>query len=117
MEQSKETIKWRGREIEVRFNPDWPDVYQAVYGYALCHLEIRSLDGTPLPISDTLYRSRFDRTNNVEAAGGPAAFVLDWLEIVANRYAKLQQPIPGSCPRRDQLKTNRKQFAFNGYAN
>ena len=94
MEQSKEIIKWRGREVEVCFDPDWSEVYQAVYVYALCHLELRSLDGRPLPVSETGYRSRFDRTDIVEAAGGPAAFALDWLEIVANRSAKVQQADP-----------------------
>jgi hypothetical protein len=94
MEQSKHIIKWRGREIEVRFDPDYSEGYEDAYGYKLCHLEIKAVDGRPLPISETGYRSRFDRTDKVEAAGGPAAFAQEWLELVAIQSAKPQKTDP-----------------------
>ena len=83
MEQLREIIKWRGREIDVLFNPDWSSVYREVYGYAIGHLEIRSLNGRSLPISATGYQSKFDRADNIAAEGGPAAYVLAWLDHAA----------------------------------
>ncbi len=87
-------IKWRGREIEVLFNPDWCPVYREVYGYALGHLEIRSVNGAPLPISNTGYQSKFDRADNIAAEGGPAGYVLAWLEHAAQTLKPAPEPDP-----------------------
>ena len=92
--QLREIIKWRGREIEVLFDPDWCIVFREVYGHALAHLEIRSLDGRPLPISKTGYQSKFDRTDNVEAESGAAGYVLAWLDHAAQANGRSEQIDP-----------------------
>jgi hypothetical protein len=94
MEQFRVIIKWRGREIEVIFNPDWCSVYREVYGYALGHLEIRSVNGAPLPISKTGYQSKFERTDNVDAEGGAAGYVLAWLDHAAQACKHAPEPDP-----------------------
>jgi hypothetical protein len=79
----RDLIKWRGLEIEVLFEPDWTPVYREIYGYAIGHLQIRCLNGKPLPFSKTGYKSHFERTDNVRAAGGPTDYVHEWLEHAA----------------------------------
>lgn len=69
-------IEWRGIDIEVRFCPDWSQ------GHA--HLEVKALCHSPLPITETSYRSHFTRPENIEAYGGPAQFVETWLNEAAD---------------------------------
>jgi len=83
MDYSREIVKWRGLEIEVLHNPDWSPVYREVFGYALAHLQIRSLNGKPIPISKTVYQSKFERAENIAAEGGAAAYVVAWLDHAA----------------------------------
>ena len=82
MEASYEThrLDWRGLEIEVRYCPEWMPFYREIYGYGLAHIEVESLTRDPLPMTETGYRSHFERPDNIEAAGGPAEYVLAWLE-------------------------------------
>ena len=98
MDYSTEILKWRGLEIEVRHNPDWCGVYTAIYGYALAHIEVRSLNGRPLPISKTGYQSKFDRADNVAAEGGAALYVRAWID-----HAAQSQRNPASDPDPRQL--------------
>ena len=89
-------LQWAGRSLEVRYCADWSTVYREVYGYALAHLEIDA-KGEPLPVTATGYLSRFDRADNIEAAGGAVALVLGWLDEAAKfpewqeQQAKRQQ--------------------------
>ena len=76
------TLHWSGRVVAVRFCKDWSSGYRAVYGCALAHLEIDA-EGTPLPCSETGYLSVFETADQIEAEGGPLAYVLDWLERAA----------------------------------
>jgi hypothetical protein len=64
-----------------------------VYGYALAHLEIEATQPAraPLPITETGYRSHFERADNIEAAGGPEAFARAWLDHEAGRPAWIEQ--------------------------
>lgn len=78
-------IDWNGIRIEVRWCPNWLDFYERLYGHALAHLEIESVDPAkaPLPVTETGYRSHFTRPDVIDAAGGPAEFVRAWLDEAA----------------------------------
>lgn len=93
MDQSREIIKWQGLDIEVRYNPDYAKVYCAIFGYSLAHLEIESVNREKLPITETGYRSHFERADNVAAEGGAAAYVLAWLDHAAKspEWRELQE--------------------------
>ncbi|NCC23483.1 MAG: hypothetical protein EOM26_13700 [Alphaproteobacteria bacterium] len=78
-------IEWRGLRIEVRFNPNWSRAHEEIYGYALAHLELRTIElrGFPLPVTETGYRSQFTPAHLIEREGGPVSFALGWLEAEA----------------------------------
>jgi hypothetical protein len=76
-------LEWAGLLIEVRYSPDWLESYCVTYGYPLAHLEIKTVNREPLPVTETGYRSHFDRADNIEAEGGPVAYVLAWLDHAA----------------------------------
>ena len=58
---SHETL-WQDRTITVRHNPNW---LGRVKGMQTQHIEIKSSDNEPLPITETGYRSHF--LNGAEA--------------------------------------------------
>lgn len=76
MSHSHSMIDWQGREIELTFLPRrWT---------VIDHIEIRSLDGEPLPITATGYRSHF--FGPVEPAmtiGEVTEMVIRWLDAEA----------------------------------
>ncbi len=71
-------ITWQGISIEVRYTPLWFDMP----GYQIAHLEVRTISPAqhPLPFTDTGYRSLFLPAGQVETAGRPAVYVLNWLK-------------------------------------
>lgn len=73
-----EVFTWRGIRIEVCYVPDWLADYHS-------HLSITSVEPAraELPITETGYLSHFLGPGIVEARGGPAAYVLAWLEKAA----------------------------------
>jgi hypothetical protein len=79
------TFDWNGIRIAVRYCQSWFDFYEEIYGYPLAHLEIESIepDRTPLPMTETGYRSHFTRPDVIEAEGGPVPFVRAWLAEAA----------------------------------
>ena len=58
------------------YRQSWMNLY-------LAHIEVRA--PLPLPITETGYRSHFDRSDTIEAAGRSVAFVLAWLDHEAGR--------------------------------
>jgi hypothetical protein len=78
-------IYWEGFVIEVLYSPDWLACYLEGNHYALAHMEIRSVhpERAALPMTETGYRSHFEVPDNVDAAGGPEAFVRAWLAEAA----------------------------------
>jgi len=72
---------WQGIPLSVSYCPERWTSFRAVYGYALAHLGVKA--PCPLPISDTGFRSAYVRADEVEAEGGPVAFVLAWLDHAA----------------------------------
>lgn len=45
------TFEWEGRAIRLSYHPRYLDMFD--------HIEIRSVDGGPLPITETGYKSHF----------------------------------------------------------
>lgn len=45
------TFTWESRSIRLSYSPRW--------SHAIDHVEVQSLDGEPLPITETGYRSHF----------------------------------------------------------
>lgn len=74
------TLDWEGFALSISYCADWSPSFKGIYGSPLAHLEIRSIDGQPLPITETGYRSHFTNADSIEAEGGPVAFVRAWLD-------------------------------------
>lgn len=81
----KHNLQWRECAVEVLF---WSDRYnlEAAGFEPMAHLEITRVDveGEPLPITETGYRSHFLPPQHVEDEGGPVAYVLAWFDHDAN---------------------------------
>jgi len=70
-------IAWRGVEIEITFTPD-------AFGM-VDHIELRTANKEPLPVTETGYRSHFMSRGAVAHHGGAVAFVTAWLDHEAER--------------------------------
>lgn len=68
----KHTIIWRGVEIEISFTPEQFGMVD--------HIELRTENKTPLPVTRTGYRSHFIDKGTVAHHGGAVAFVNAWLD-------------------------------------
>jgi len=75
MEQQR--ITWRGIALEITFTPE-------KFGL-VDHIEIKTGGRTPLPVTETGYRSHYIPAGAVAAHGGAVAFVTAWLEHEAAR--------------------------------
>jgi hypothetical protein len=73
----KHTIVWRGITVEITSTA-------AKFGMT-DHIELRSEGRTPLPVTETGYRSNFLPLGHVSAHGGAVAFVTAWLDHEAAR--------------------------------
>ena len=82
-------LQWDGITIEVRYDSDWSPSYHNVYGYPLAHLEIEAVIPTKaaLPMTETGYLSHFGAPAEMDAEGGPVAFVRAWLDHEAQSPA------------------------------
>lgn len=75
-------IVWQGIAITLTHEPNWLNL--ATNGVATStHLSIAADSGVPLPISETGYKSSFVDPADIDAAGGPAAYVVAWLDYAA----------------------------------
>lgn len=70
-------ITWRSVKIEITNTPD-------KFGM-VDHIELRTENKTPLPVTETGYRSHFMNRGAVAHHGGAAAFVTAWLDHEAKR--------------------------------
>jgi hypothetical protein len=70
---------WNGIEFEIRWNPDYVAFDD---GGSMAHLEIESLDRSPLPVTETGYRSHFIHEAEVSRFGGAEAYVDAWFASV-----------------------------------
>ena len=64
--------------LTVAYSPDAPQTDEQFYGRALGQIRIEA--PCPLPITSTGYLSHLTKPDRVYDKGGPAAFVLAWLD-------------------------------------
>ena len=70
-------ITWRGVEIEITYTPE-------KFGM-VDHIELRTENKAPLPVTETGYRSHFMNKGAVAHHSGAVAFVTAWLDHEAKR--------------------------------
>lgn len=77
-EYERHEITWDGIEIEVRWASSWMDFDD---GTSMGHLEIQSIapESSPLPMTETGYKSHFVHANEVNKFGGPLNYFEAWL--------------------------------------
>lgn len=75
--------EWNGMKIRIDYKPSWFLVLRRIYGYDLSHLQIRTIapEGEPLPITKTGYTTMIEYRTEIDAAGGPEAYVLEQIAI------------------------------------
>lgn len=71
-------LHWSGIEIRIDFEPTY-------MSGPYCHLEVTSIapERAALPITETGYKSHFGNADEIEASGGPVAFVIGSLDEAA----------------------------------
>jgi len=86
-------ITWRGILIEIRYRAPLARFFEK---HPVAYLEVTSVEPmrTPLPITKTGYVSRVVQGVDIEAEGGPVAYVQAWLEYRAAKSAKWRQRPP-----------------------
>lgn len=66
-------ITWKGITITISWKPNWqPNL--------VGHLEFWSENREPIPITETGYKSHFIHPDEIDAEGGPVAYVQAWLD-------------------------------------
>lgn len=77
-----EQLVWGGITLSISYEADWLGSGARGSAFATAHLEIWSIapERSPLPMTETGYRSHFLAQGVVEEAGGASAYVLAWLE-------------------------------------
>lgn len=73
----KHNMIWRSIPIEITYTPD-------KFGM-VDHIELRTGNKAPLPVTETGYRSNFMDRGAVAHHGGAVTFVIAWLDHEANR--------------------------------
>jgi len=73
----KYNIIWRSIPIEIAYTPE-------KFGM-VDHIELRTENKTPLPVTETGYRSHFMNKGTVAHHGGAVAFVTVWLDHEAEQ--------------------------------
>ncbi len=69
------SVTWRGIDLAITHTPNKWDMID--------HIEIRSADRQPLPITQTGYKSVWLCPEDVAEYESAPAFVLEWLELSA----------------------------------
>ena len=89
----KHRLEWNGITIDVQYCRTWLDCYDQIYGYPLANLTIEAVDPerAPLPITETGSCSHFTRPDEIDAVGGPGAFVCAALDEAAQDPAWLER--------------------------
>ena len=78
-------LNWRDFEIEVTFVSSYSPISEKLSGFAMSHIEIRTVKpkGAALPITGTGYRSIFMALPDIEARGGVKTLILNELNEAA----------------------------------
>lgn len=77
---TEHTTDWQGVALLVRWCPQWLGENAE---HQIAHLEIIAKNKSPLPITETGYKSHFIDRDAVESLGGPVAYALAWLDGAA----------------------------------
>lgn len=77
MHPEQHSITWRGIRIAITYTPE-------KFGL-VDHIELDSGDRTPLPVTETGYRSHHIPIGTVAGHGGAVAYVTAWLDHEAQR--------------------------------
>lgn len=72
-------ILWQGISLTINYEQRWLDSEAT----NVAHLQIKSAKRERLPITETGYRSHFAPAAEIDQAGGPVAFVVAWLDGMA----------------------------------
>ncbi len=64
----KLVLPWQGMNIKITYESDYSQAVKTIQGYQLAHIEVRH--DSPLPITETGYRSLFLPDKEVQEAGG-----------------------------------------------
>lgn len=75
-------ITWREWTLEVRYTSNYLS-----HGQDHIEVKVKTPKGAPIPITATGYRPHFIDADLLEAAGGPKAYVLHWLDQEARSKA------------------------------
>ena len=77
-------LLWRGVEIEITYEASWLGMDPS-REFATAHLTVtaKSPERARLPITETGYRSHFIQAEEIAEAGGPVAYVTEWLDHMA----------------------------------
>ena len=80
-------MTWRGITIEILYRPPFARFYVE---HPIGLLQVKSIqpNKAPLPITRTGYVSRVVEGVDIEAEGGPVAYVQAWLEFKVAKSAK-----------------------------
>ncbi len=76
-------VTWQGIEVEVRFERNWLGSPPSPYHPSHLAIEAITPSHAVLPITETGYRSHFLSAEEVDAAGGPVAYVVAALDDAA----------------------------------
>ena len=69
----KLTLPWQGIQVTITYQAHYSDAVLQIHGYQLAHVTVEA--ETPLPITETGYRSIFIPDKEVQEAGGVVAYV------------------------------------------
>jgi len=72
------SLDWQGISLSVTFERKW-------LGNSYSHIEVRSPDSQPIPITETGYRSIFVSPEILSEWGGPLPYVTAMLDAEAKR--------------------------------
>lgn len=74
-------LDWQGITLSVTYEAHWMNSKSLDYA----HLQVESITPAraPLPVTETGYRSHFLSKWEIEDAGGPPAYVRQWLDYTA----------------------------------
>jgi len=75
------TIIWRGIKITINYKPKYFESTKT--GFSIAHLEVVTENKTPLPFTESGYRSHFTNAGDIETYGTATDFVKAWLEETA----------------------------------
>ncbi len=86
-------IDWRGITLEVSYDPSWLRFDAAAMNVAHIQVSAISPARASLPISETGFKSQFLDPDDIQAHGGPVAFVRSWLDHEAAAPGWIQQEL------------------------